>query len=316
MRKIVFFAVLSLLSLLLCGCRTTHEDPNVTESVIRDGEMYTIFENGELKITDGETLYVEGKMLCHKGGRITVEQGGSLMINGELELAGELFLDGFLGISENASVYGEGSASINSFNDIYCEGSFTAKIIPPRPVITDGVTSVGGVVIVNKKIPISKEYGRGLDWDVISALNKMRKESGYEMKLISGFRSYDTQVDVYKNWCERDGVEAAETYSSRPGHSEHQTGLTVDVTNTEEEYAYTDEGRWIAANCYKYGFVIRYPKGKESVTGYTYEPWHLRYLGKSTAKLVFDSGLTLEEFLGVEGGGYYQSSADFMMGLY
>ena len=76
----------------------------------------------------------------------------------------------------------------------------------------------------------------------------------------------------------------------------------MDLDAFEESYGETPEGIWLAENCWRYGFIIRYPKGKEEITGYTYEPWHVRYLGKSTAKLVYDSGLTLEEFLNVEGG--------------
>ena len=238
------------------------------------------------------------------------------MLSGEIDLSGEMYVYGTLGVTQEASVYGEGRVFAEDFGDILCDGTFTARIVPPEPIAKNGVTTVGGVLIVNKKIPIIKTYGSGVESDVLYALERMRSDSGFEMKLISGFRSYDDQIAVYQNWCELDGVEAAETYSSRPGHSEHQTGLTIDITSIEEDYADTEEGRWVEENCWKYGFIVRYPKGKESITGYTHEPWHLRYLGKSTARLVHYSGLTLEEFLRVEGGNYYQSATDFMEGLY
>ena len=94
-------------------------------------------------------------------------------------------------------------------------------------------------------------------------------------------------------------MEAADTYSARAGHSEHQTGLAFDLNSLEESFGETREGIWLREHCWEYGFIIRYPKGKESITGYMYEPWHVRYLGKSAAKSVFESGLCLEEYLNV-----------------
>lgn len=225
------------------------------------------------------------------------------MINGQIELSGnmELMRGGELLLSNGSRVYGNGSASVSSFNDIDCAGDFTARIIPPDPVTENGVTYVGDVLIVNKKYPVPKNYGRGLDQQAVAALNSMRSSSGYGMPVVSGFRSYESQEKIFAGWCARDGVEVASTYSARPGHSEHQTGLAMDITSLEQSYGNTREGKWVAENCYKYGFILRYPQGKDNITGYIYEPWHLRYLGKSTAKLVKDSGLTLEEFLGVEG---------------
>ena len=94
-------------------------------------------------------------------------------------------------------------------------------------------------------------------------------------------------------------VSAADTFSARPGTSEHQTGLAMDVGWIDDAFANTPAGIWLAENCYKYGFIIRYQKNKESITGYKYEPWHIRYLGKDIAKDVYESGLCLEEYLGV-----------------
>lgn len=120
---------------------------------------------------------------------------------------------------------------------------------------------------------------------------------------MSGYRSYPTQVQLYNRYVARDGKKAADKYSARPGYSEHQTGLTFDVggvnsdKNLYASFGKTKEGQWIAKNAHKYGFIVRYPKGKEKVTGYQYEPWHLRYLGKGTATKVYQSGKTLEEYV-------------------
>jgi LAS superfamily LD-carboxypeptidase LdcB len=117
--------------------------------------------------------------------------------------------------------------------------------------------------------------------------------------MISGFRSYSTQNTLYNKYVARDGKAEADRYSARPGHSEHQTGLAFDLNSLDQSFENTKEGKWLAENCWKYGFIIRYPKGKESVTGYMFEPWHVRYLGKEVAKKVYESGKCLEEYLGI-----------------
>ena len=98
---------------------------------------------------------------------------------------------------------------------------------------------------------------------------------------------------------DQSGQAAADRFSARPGHSEHQTGLAFDLNSITDEFKDTDEGKWVTENCHNYGFIIRYPADKESVTGYMYEPWHIRYLGVETAQAVHDSGLCLEEYLGI-----------------
>lgn len=276
------------------------EVPDIGDGKIELDKSYTVKSGETLRIKSGETVLINGRLLCANGGKIVVDKGGSLMVNGEIELSGKLELNGELGLAEGAKIYGEGAASVNSFDDIDCKGDFTARIIPPAPVVANGVTTVGGVLIVNKKISLPATYGSGLDAEALSALKAMRKASGYSMPVISGFRSYEKQQSVFANWCAIDGEEVASTYSARPGHSEHQSGLGMDITSLYQSYGETAEGKWLAKNCYKYGFIIRYPLGKDDITGYMYEPWHLRYLGESTAKLVYDSGLTLDEFLGVD----------------
>jgi zinc D-Ala-D-Ala carboxypeptidase len=99
-----------------------------------------------------------------------------------------------------------------------------------------------------------------------------------------------------------DGQEAADTYSARAGFSEHQTGLVLDLNTVDISFDNTNESNWLRDNSYKYGFIIRYPKGKENITGYTYEPWHIRYVGKNLAKEIYNNGdyLTLEEYFGID----------------
>ena len=116
----------------------------------------------------------------------------------------------------------------------------------------------------------------------------------------SAFRSYDYQNTLYNNYVSWYGKEQADTFSARAGYSEHQTGLAIDVNTIDDSFAYTPEAVWLAQHAHEYGFIIRYPKGKESITGYQYEPWHIRYLGIETATAVYNSGLTLEEYLGID----------------
>lgn len=162
-------------------------------------------------------------------------------------------------------------------------------------------TYVDGVLLVNKTYALPSSYGGSND-EANYALGNLQTaagEAGYSMPLISGYRSFDKQDGLYRNYAARDGKQMADTYSAWPGHSEHQTGLAFDIGALDDNFGETAAGKWLAENAHKYGFIIRYPKGKESITGYQYEPWHVRYLGIETATAVYESGLCLEEYLGV-----------------
>ncbi|MGI6752005.1 MAG: M15 family metallopeptidase [Anaerovoracaceae bacterium] len=129
------------------------------------------------------------------------------------------------------------------------------------------------------------------------------REQGYELLMTSGFRSYNYQQVLWDNYVQSEGETAAARYSAKPGESEHQTGLAADVTSPginfklEDSFGGTPEGRWLQKNAHKYGFILRYPKGKESITGYVYEPWHIRYVGKDVAGEIYEKDITLEEYL-------------------
>ena len=138
----------------------------------------------------------------------------------------------------------------------------------------------------------------------MSAWNTMLKDAtakGLNIYIASGYRSYNYQVNVYNRYVKSDGTAVADTYSSRPGNSEHQTGLCFDLNTIEDSFQYTNEGKWVNDNCYKYGFCIRFPKGKDSATGYQYESWHLRYVGVDLATKLYNNGdwLSLEEYFGI-----------------
>lgn len=142
--------------------------------------------------------------------------------------------------------------------------------------------------------------------DALKEMFNKAKESGIKLYARSGYRSYKTQAALYKNYSTQHGEEAANRYSAKPGQSEHQTGLVMDITSESadlkltEDFGKTEEGKWVSENAHQFGFIIRYPKGKEDITGYIYEPWHLRYLGVELATKVYQSELTFEEYLGEE----------------
>ena len=126
-------------------------------------------------------------------------------------------------------------------------------------------------------------------------------QTGAQLKVVSAYRSYTTQVSTYNGWVSRLGQAQADRQSARPGFSEHQTGLAVDInTGADQGFGATPAGMWLAANCYKYGFIVRYPDGLEAITGYEYEPWHVRYIGVALATEMHATGVqTLEQFFGL-----------------
>lgn len=163
-------------------------------------------------------------------------------------------------------------------------------------------TYLRGILVVNKTYALPSWYGDGLTGDTVAAFNAMQAEAaslGLDIYISSGFRSYSSQQSIYNRYAAADGHAAADRYSARPGHSEHQSGLAFDLNSIDESFAYTAEGQWVRDNAHRFGFVIRYPQGKEHITGYIWEPWHLRYLGPGVATELYNSGLSLEEYLGI-----------------
>lgn len=168
----------------------------------------------------------------------------------------------------------------------------------------DGITYVNGILIANKSYSLPSSYGPGeLTPETLSAFAEMKNAAagdGVQLWVCSGYRSYAYQKELYDGYVASRGQASADTFSARPGHSEHQTGLAADINFADSRILNTPAAKWLADNCWKYGFIIRYPAGKENITGYQYEPWHVRYLGKEDAKLVYESGLCLEEYLKID----------------
>ena len=166
----------------------------------------------------------------------------------------------------------------------------------------DGCTYVDGILIVNKSYGLPHTYDPGLLPVTQEAFDRLSADAaaqGLNIYRGSDYRSYDYQVKVYQSMCSGYSKEYADTVSARPGHSEHQSGYAIDCNTIENDFAATPEGQWLAAHSWEYGFHMRYPKEKEDVTGFMYEPWHVRYLGYELAKTLYESGQVLEEYLGI-----------------
>ncbi len=156
--------------------------------------------------------------------------------------------------------------------------------------------------VANTMTDTSKSMLKEEALNALEILFASASDAGNILYAYSGYRTYERQEYIF-DWNYTENPTTAESISARAGHSEHQTGLAIDVTTAKVDYKLTEylgdteEGIWLANNAHKYGFIIRYPKGKSNITGFNYEPWHLRYVGKEVAKTCYDSNLTLEEYI-------------------
>lgn len=178
-----------------------------------------------------------------------------------------------------------------------------------------GITYIDDVIIANKsyKLPSNyipnnlvtiNGYIKVIDYvkDAFDDLKNDADNIGLNIYASSGYRSYNDQEYIYNTYVKLDGMESADTYSARAGYSEHQTGLAIDLNTIDMSFDNTKESNWLRDNSYKYGFIIRYPKDKDNITGYMYEPWHIRYVGKDLASKLYNDGnyITLEEYYGID----------------
>ena len=174
-----------------------------------------------------------------------------------------------------------------------------------RAEIRGGITYIDGTIIVNKSFSIPSDYAPGFSNEVYYAFYDMvdaAYEDGVSLWAVSDYRSWEEQDELYRYYKEIE-PEEADTYSARPGHSEHQTGLAIDINGSLlSGFEETTEGQWLINHCWEYGFIYRYPAGKEEITGYIAEPWHYRYVGTALAETLYNKGdwITIEEYFGIE----------------
>ncbi|MBT2570490.1 M15 family metallopeptidase [Planococcus sp. ISL-110] len=189
------------------------------------------------------------------------------------------------------------------------EGKTDATVYPEVSALPVEPTLVNGVLLANKQHPLPETYAPGEVPEARAAFETMKAaaaEDGLNLSAFSTYRDFARQKQLYEGYVAKDGQQAADRYSARPGYSEHQTGLAFDIGEAGQEqhwasasFGDTEGGKWLAANAHKYGFILRYPEGSEQITGYMHESWHFRYVGKDIATEIYQKGMTLEEYLGV-----------------
>jgi len=197
----------------------------------------------------------------------------------------------------------------------------TEPVVSQWPITYTLEEAAGLTVVVNKKHRLPSNYvpklqdvaGGRMRPEAANALKTLlydAEQAGNSMIILSSYRSYNTQVSTYQYWDNTQGQAEADKASARPGHSEHQTGLAVDLGNPDGScrllacFGASTAGKWLENNAYKYGFIIRYPNGKEALTGYIYEPWHVRYVGTDESTAIKNSGQTMDQYYGVEAEDY------------
>jgi len=204
-------------------------------------------------------------------------------------------------VSENDPEFGESIEVITDLENV-------AVIVNPNYALPDNYEPKDLVypdVRFIFKEKIEKRMLRKVAAEALEQLFAAAEEDGVYLAGVSAYRSHATQKSLFNRYVERDGYEKAKTYSAVPGTSEHETGLAIDVTSSDGKCAAQDcfggtkEAIWLAKHGADHGFIVRYPEGKEEVTGYKYEPWHLRYVGVEMAKELDSEGITLEEYYNV-----------------
>ena len=267
---------------------------NNIETVVEytDGESEIVSENvkiveatGACLLNDDGTITVLSTAITKDTGAVTVEYEGhtaDIAVTVYNRLSDDIDSDGFV---TNASAY---DVVVNKERNL-------ARDYVPEDLVTVSVPTLLNNSEVNK---MRKDAA-----DALAALFKAaEEEAGYELYARSGYRSYSTQSSTYSSNVAAYGQAVADTFSAKPGQSEHQTGLAMDISCAAVNYMLYDtfgntaEGKWVNENAHRFGFIIRYPKGKEDVTGYMYEPWHIRYMGNTLAESIYESGLTVEEY--------------------
>jgi D-alanyl-D-alanine carboxypeptidase len=228
--------------------------------------------------------------------------------------------------SENTNTSQKATQENQQSNSPKARAALATTVAPGKDGVMEVTNMLDTLVVVNKKRNLKPDYeppdlvqpNVPFSFEGKSPKKLMRKEAARALEELfaqakqdhidilgqSAYRSYSTQQATFKRLIQKyGGAEEANKVSAYPGQSEHQTGLAIDITskrmgNTlEEKFGETPEGKWLAENAPKYGFIIRYPKGKENVTGYSYEPWHIRYVGKKAAEEIASKHITLEEYL-------------------
>lgn len=304
--------------------KSTKEDTENTTAEITTGEVADTTESTET--TSATTESSESSENDGGSSGITLSYYSAEIIAGqtkEYPVVSEIITEVWTSSDENVATVdsignitgiGEGSCMIkvSSADDSGMYAEIAVNVTKPEGVqLVDGLTYIDGILIANKSYSLPADYNpNGLTDATYTAFQELSAGAaadGLNIYISSGFRSYDYQDEIYNNYVSIYGQETADTFSARPGHSEHQTGMAIDVNIIDDSFIGTPEAEWIDAHCNEYGFILRYPQGKQEITGYKYEPWHIRYVGKEVAQAIKEAAeaagdpyLTLEEYLNID----------------
>ncbi len=244
-----------------------------------------------------------------------VLEGGTAPIPISMSTTGTAAADDILWVSSDTSVAEvTEDGIIKGVSAGVCDITISAKANPSikaqisctvrKMEKKNGVTYVDGILLINKSYGADASYDPGeLTEETQNAFDELcaaAAEEDLNIYYASGYRSHDEQVEIYNDYVDIYGADMADTFSARPGFSEHQSALVIDVNSIDDTFTDTPEAKWLEKHCAEFGFIIRYPKGKENITGYKYESWHIRYVGKELAKEITELGITLDEYLGVD----------------
>ncbi|MDF2821491.1 MAG: carboxypeptidase YodJ [Clostridiales bacterium] len=230
-----------------------------------------------------------------------------------------------VGNEDNGEVVGNEDGDVPAGNTDEQGKDSDIDYLTIRETPLPAISTVEDILLVNKSFYLEKDYAPSnptkpnikfsfstddetrywLTYEAATAIEALfadAKSNNVELAGVSLYRSYNRQKGIYNANVERQGLETASKYSAKPGFSEHQTGLAIDVSaasvnfDLDDSFGSTMEGEWVTDNCARFGFIIRFLKGKEDITGYAYEPWHLRYVGIDAAKYIMENEITLEEY--------------------
>ena len=195
----------------------------------------------------------------------------------------QIIIDVNIGLDNDFYTNTQPSKNINSINILVNKYNYLERNYIPNDLVP--------VNILTKMVKVAA--------DAFNNMINAAKKEGYTIVGVSGYRSYSYQDNLYKKYVKIDGIKEADTYSARAGHSEHQTGLAIDISNGNLPYTSfeeTKEFNWMQKNAHKYGFILRYPENKEKITGYMYEAWHYRYVGENIAAYIKKHNITFDEY--------------------
>ncbi len=261
-----------------------NEFPEVEESQASPEEPSYMFAIGNLNIRSGPGMENDIVKVIPTGEKVLVSERGDIW---------------YKVTYREVSGYSHSDYLSNHLGD-------DLETTPGNQTPVEGLKLVDGIILVNKQYKLPSEYSPGEDPVAKAKLGEMllqgEKEIKRPMHAFSGYRSYSYQEDLYLSDLYNYGQEYVDKFTAKPGYSEHQTGLAFDIGGESKCWADpcfddTEEAKWLAENAHRFGFILRYPKEKEDITGYGYESWHFRYVGEEHAVKIYNLGVTLEEYL-------------------